>query len=169
VGEIRPIDKTVEVAASRDAVWDAWTTSEGAKTFFAPDARIRLELGGPYEILFDLDEAPGKQGSEGMRVLSFLPGEMLSFEWSAPPTIPEAREGPRSFVVVELAPLGPARTRVRLVHLGFEGGPRAEDVRSYFARAWDMVMAWLEHRFAKGPIDWNAPPRPSRSYDTPGA
>lgn len=161
------IDKTVDVAAPTADVWAAWTTSEGARTFFAPGARIRLELGGPYELLFDPSEPSGRQGSEGMRVLSYLPGEMLSFEWNAPPSIPEARDGPPAFVVVQLAPLGPGRTRVRLRHLGFEARPRADEVRAYFARAWDLVMAWLEHRFAAGPIDWDAPPRPTRSYDAP--
>jgi uncharacterized protein YndB with AHSA1/START domain len=160
------IDKTVDVSAPVSQVWSAWTTSDGARGFFAPAARIELELLGRYEILFDLDEAPGRQGSEGMRVLAFVPGEMLAFEWNAPPSIPAARDGPRAFVVVELDPLGPDRTRVRIRHLGIERMPEAAAVHAYFARAWDAVMAWLEHRFLVGPIDWSAgPPRPTRSYD----
>lgn len=161
------IDKTVDVAAAREAVFAAFTTSEGARTFFAPEARIRLELGGPYELLFDPSEPPGRQGSEGMKVLSFVPDELISFEWNAPPELPEARSGPPAFVVVQLAALDAQRTRVRLRHLGFERAPRAAEVRAYFARAWDMVLGWLEHRFTQGPVDWSAPPRPARSYDTP--
>jgi uncharacterized protein YndB with AHSA1/START domain len=159
------IDKTVVANASPDEVWRAFTTSDGARTFFGPAARIGLELLGPYEILFDLDQAPGLQGGEGMRVLAWVPGEMLAFEWNAPPSLPEARAGARSFVVVELAAAGTG-TRVRLRHLGIERVPQASEVHGYFARAWDMVMCWLEHRFRSGPIDWSAPPRPARSYDT---
>jgi hypothetical protein len=46
----RDLRKEVTVAAAVDDVWTAWTTSEGARTFFAPEANIRLEPGGPYEI-----------------------------------------------------------------------------------------------------------------------
>lgn len=160
------IDKTVEVDAAPGEVWGAWTTSEGARSFFAPDANIELAVHGRYEILFDLDEVPGRRGSEGMRVLAYLPGEMLAFEWNAPPSLPEARDGARSFVVVEIDAIAGERSRVRLRHLGFEHVPQGEAVRAYFVPAWDAVMGWLEHRFRVGPIDWSAPPRPRKSFAT---
>ena len=159
------IDKSVVVSAPRAEVWRAFTTSEGARTFFAPDANIRLELGGPYELFFDPEQPQGLRGGEGMRVLSFVPEEMLSFEWNAPPSLAAARAGPRSFVVVELSERG-ATTLVRLRHLGIERMQQASEVESYFQRAWDMVMAWLDHRWTFGPVDWSSPPRPTQSYDT---
>lgn len=157
---MRCIDKQTVVSGALADVWSAWTTSAGARTFFGPDANIRLELGGPYEIFFDLDEPPGSQGSEGMKVLSFLPDEMLSFEWNAPPSIPLARFGPRTFVVVQLEAAGPSRTRVRIRHLGWERLADPDPVVEYFERAWAFVLGWLEHRFAVGPVDWSDPPRP---------
>jgi uncharacterized protein YndB with AHSA1/START domain len=100
----RRIDRQIVVPALREDVWAAWTTSEGATTFFAPRARIDISCGGAYELLWsDDDEAPpGSQGSEGCQVLSFLPGEMLSFEWNAPPEFPTVR-GTHTFVVVRMA------------------------------------------------------------------
>jgi uncharacterized protein YndB with AHSA1/START domain len=88
----RVIRKEVKVNASVEKAWKAWTTSEGAATFFAPKARIELTLGGRYELYFDLEAPKGSQGGEGCRVLSFLPMEMLSFEWNAPPEFPEVRK-----------------------------------------------------------------------------
>jgi len=44
---MRQLLKSVLVSAGRAQVWNAWTTAEGARTFFAPDARIALELFGP--------------------------------------------------------------------------------------------------------------------------
>jgi uncharacterized protein YndB with AHSA1/START domain len=41
-------------------VWRAFSTSEGAETFFAQRAHIGLSLGGPYEIFFNpADERQG--------------------------------------------------------------------------------------------------------------
>ncbi len=100
----RRIDRQIIVPAPREEVWRAWTTTEGALTFFAPRARIELRLGGAYELLWsDDDEAPpGSQGSEGCKVLGYLPAEMLSFEWNAPPEFASVRSTP-TFVVVRLA------------------------------------------------------------------
>ncbi len=51
--------KTVTVKAPVDAVCDAWTTTEGVKTFFAPDARVEPRPGGPFEIFFNPYAKPG--------------------------------------------------------------------------------------------------------------
>ena len=85
------IRKELVVNASVEAVWQAWTTPQGAVTFFAPRANIQLALGGPYELYFDLDAPEGSRGSEGLRILSVLPMELLSFEWSTPPENPNVR------------------------------------------------------------------------------
>ena len=78
----RMIEKSVIVPAAIQPVWDAWTTSEGAQTFFAPRANIELSVGGPYELLFDLDAPVGSQGAEGMRVLSYQRGLSVSVPYS---------------------------------------------------------------------------------------
>ena len=65
--------KEVTVKASMEEVWDAWTTSKGVTTFFAPEAKIELKYDGSYELYFDLDKPEGLRGSEGCKILSFLP------------------------------------------------------------------------------------------------
>ena len=55
------LEKAVLVEATLQQVWRAWTTVEGVKTFFAPDARIELRPNGRYEILFDLDAPEGER------------------------------------------------------------------------------------------------------------
>lgn len=66
------------IEASIDEVWDAWTTEEGMKSFFAPACRIDVRVNGPYEILFDPEAEAGKRGAEGVRILAFEPKKMLS-------------------------------------------------------------------------------------------
>ena len=66
----RVITSEITVPAPLTEVWHAWTTKEGAERFFAPRCNIDLKPGGAYEMLFDLDAAPGKQGGEGMVVMA---------------------------------------------------------------------------------------------------
>lgn len=51
-GEGRVIRKEVTVSASLEEVWEAWTTNEGAETWFAPKTNIDPTVGGHYEIFF---------------------------------------------------------------------------------------------------------------------
>jgi uncharacterized protein YndB with AHSA1/START domain len=156
----RVIRKEVVVNASLKEVWDAWASSESAKAFFAPKANIQLSIGGAYELFFDLDAPAGSQGGEGLKVLSYLPMEMLSFEWNAPPQFPEVRGGPRTWVVVQFSVCDQERVSVRLTHLGWRDGAEWEKVYQYFQSAWDIVLGRLEYRYSSGVIDWNNPYRP---------
>lgn len=158
---LAPVVEEVSVPASVRDVWEAWTTARGAESFFAPRADIELRIGGRYEILFSPDMPPGQRGAEGLRVLSFLPEEMLSFEWSAPPQFSEERRG-KTWVVVQLRAENLQSTRVRLTNLGWGEGGRWADVRAYFEVAWRLVLARLQHRFSVGPIEWSNPWRPDK-------
>jgi uncharacterized protein YndB with AHSA1/START domain len=154
----RTIRKESLVPAPRGQVWQAWTTGEGARTFFAPRAKVNLAIGGPYEMLFDLDAPPGSRGSEGCKVLSYLPQEMLSFSWNAPPRFPELRRE-RTWVVVDFRPFGSEQSWVGLAHLGWGEGEAWDQVFDYFDQAWDVVLQRLVNRFTRGPIDWSNRPR----------
>jgi uncharacterized protein YndB with AHSA1/START domain len=118
----RAIQAEIVVPAGLDAVWKAWTTEEGIRSFFAPGAKVRLEVGGPYEIYFDPQAEAGRRGAEGVRILALQSKRMLAFTWNAPPHLPEVR-GQWTHVVVRFHELGPERTRLTLFHDGWgEGG-----------------------------------------------
>ncbi|HKA90314.1 MAG TPA: SRPBCC domain-containing protein [Haliangiales bacterium] len=153
----KDLRKEVVVAAPVADVWAAWTTNAGARTFFARGSNIELKRGGAYEILFFPDAPPGSRGAEGLHVLAFVPNEMLSFEWNAPPKFPELRKlGPTTFVVVQLQPIGPKQTKVVLHQLGWGAGADWDGLYAYFDKAWDWVMGNLKQRFDTGPLDWAA-------------
>jgi len=149
----RAIHKEVVVAAPVAEVWTAWTTRDGIRTFFAPDANVEARSGGAFEIFFNPYGEPGMKGGDGMRVLGVDPQKMLSFTWNAPPSLPEARKQ-QSVVIVRFKPLDAQRTEVTLHHVGWgETGewPKAFD---YFDSAWGRVLANLQKRFESGPMDW---------------
>ncbi len=156
----RQLLKTIHVAASPDEVWRAWTTAKGIGAFFGPDASVQLRPGGLYEIYFDTEEPEGLRGSEGCKVLSFVPSKMLSFTWGAPPQFAQARKDIAQWVVIFFDASGDG-TQVTLVELGWKDDAESEAVYRYFDRAWTTVLARLAHRFSVGPIDWNNPYRPS--------
>jgi uncharacterized protein YndB with AHSA1/START domain len=148
----KQIYKEIKVSASLNDVWNAFTTVEGVKTFFAPGGKIELELGGSYEIYFNPPENVGNRGSEGCNIHSFIPERMLSFTWSAPPEFPNVRRE-RTWVVLEFEDLGNT-ILVKLTHLGWKEGKEWDEVYAYFDRAWDIVLTRLKKRFEEGPIKW---------------
>ncbi|TFG10186.1 SRPBCC domain-containing protein [Candidatus Thorarchaeota archaeon] len=151
----KAIRKSCTVNAGIDDVWEAWTTQEGVQTFFAPEAGVDFRIGGSYEMYFSPERPRGSRGGEGNRVLSYLPKTMVSFEWNGPPSIPSVRDE-KTWVVVQLEPLGRGMTVVKMTHCGWGEGKAWEDLFEYFTKAWDIVLARLQSRFSKGPIDWDA-------------
>lgn len=149
----RAIVKTATVKAPVAEVWRAWTTAEGIKGFFAPDARVEPRPGGLFEIHFNPYARPGMKGADGMVFLALQEPRMLSFTWNAPPHLPEVR-GQRTSVTVRLEPAADGATRVRLTHTGWGDGGQWDQAHAYFDRAWGSVLAGLEKRFAEGPKDW---------------
>ena len=133
------------LAAQPDAVFERLTTSEGVRFFNGIDSRIELRIGGAYEWLFDASAPQGQKGGEGCQILAYLPGEMLTFSWNAPPHLPEAR-GKRTWVVILLSRLGD-QTELELSHLGFGEGEQWDECFHYFEAAWGRVLEELGKSF----------------------
>jgi uncharacterized protein YndB with AHSA1/START domain len=150
------IRKAVVVPAPVDRVWEAWTTTEGVTTFFAPKASVELAVFGDYEMYFAPDQPKGLQGGEGCKILSFITGEMLSFTWNAPPSMPTVRKA-RTWVVLHFYPHESNHTRITLTHVGWQMGEEWQKALQYFNKAWEVVLGRLQYRFQKGPIDWKKP------------
>jgi uncharacterized protein YndB with AHSA1/START domain len=146
-----PIGHELLVDLPRAEVWKLISTSAGWKQFFGVDTRIELRPGGKFEILFGKDAPAGQQGSEGCTVLSFLPEQMLSYTWNAPPKFEHARAR-FTWVVVRLEEASPTRTRILLDHHGFAEQAAAnpdhreewEQVRAYFDAAWPKVLGAIK-------------------------
>lgn len=151
--EERCLEKEVVVKASLDEMWRCWTTSEGIASFFSSESKIELRLGGPYELYMGMTEPDdqGKRGSEGCKVLSFIPKEMLSFEWNFPPKVPSLRySGAKTHVVLQFEEVG-EKVRVRFRQFGWQEGEDWDRGYEYFDRAWSWVFDRLKKRFEEEP------------------
>ena len=165
----RSIEKEVIVDAPLADVWNAWTTNEGAQTFFSPHTNIDARLGAPFEIYFLSDQPYGKQGSEGCRVHSIVPMKLFAFTWNAPPQFPTIREPElHTIVYLRFEEPEPGKTAIHFSQQGWGEGAQWDDVFHYFEAAWDTVLGRLKIRFASGPIDWKNPPSPKESLNVTG-
>jgi len=149
----RVIEKEVVVAAPIQAVWQSWTTKAGIESFFAPEAEIEPTVGGAFHIHINPFGEPGMKGADDMRFMALQAPTMLSFDWNAPPSLPEIRKQ-RTFVVVRLADVDGKSTRVSLHHTGWGDGSEWDKAYAYFDRAWGNVLANLKKRHDSGPVDW---------------
>ena len=151
----RAIEKEVVVRATADEAWAAWTTREGITSFFAPDAKVEAWVGGPFQIYIDPGAPAGMKGADDMRYLALQPKKMISFDWNAPPHLPEAR-AQRTFVIVRFEKVDETSTRVKLHHTGWGEGGEWDKSYAYFDRAWGFVLGNMKKRFEQGPQDWSA-------------
>lgn len=140
------IRKEVLVPATRQELWDSWTTTEGVMSFLAPQAKIELAVGGSYECYFRLDQPPGLQGSEECKVLAFWPMDYISFSWNTPPEFP-AERSKHTKVVVEIDRADEKDYRVILTHMDFGEGGQWEEVYQFFDKAWDFALESLREKF----------------------
>lgn len=144
--DLRPLVKEAVVGTDPSTAWTAWTTSEELTSWWpAPATNIDLRIGGPFELLFNLDIEPGLQGSEGCVFLGYVKGEMLSFTWNAPPHL--ALRTKNTWVVLTFNEV-PEGTAVRLVHTGFLEGKDWDAYMEYFDDAWGYVLDRLVDHFS---------------------
>ncbi|MHB8132001.1 MAG: SRPBCC family protein [Mobilitalea sp.] len=144
----REIRKTKVINQSVNDLWTKWTTHDGLISFFGKDNKIELKIGGAFEIYFLLKNPVGLQGSEGCKILSFLPNRMLSFSWNVPPKFKELRESDhKTWVVIEFKEINVQKTEILLIHLGWIDCIQWNEVFEYFNEAWESVLNHLEESF----------------------
>ncbi|MGY4831536.1 SRPBCC family protein [Sphaerotilaceae bacterium SBD11-9] len=151
----RAIDKEIVVPAPLAQVWESWTTKAGIEGFFAPEAEIDPRVDGAFHLHMDPYAEPGLKGADTMRYMALQPMKMLSFDWNAPPSLPEARKQ-RTFVVVRFYDVDGKSTRVTLHHVGWGEGGEWDRAYAYFNNVWGRVLGNLKTRYEFGPLDWSA-------------
>ncbi|RME27369.1 MAG: hypothetical protein D6798_04740 [Deltaproteobacteria bacterium] len=150
-GALAPVEITaeVEVPISPDEAWRRFMDPDAVQRWLGVPCRIEPRIGGAWEVYFRPDNPAGARGGEGVRILSYLPGRMLSLTWNAPPEHPDTR--PRhTWVVFDFTAID-AGCRVRLTHSGWpargwtpDGRPRVDSpwpaTFACFQQAWPLFL-----------------------------
>jgi uncharacterized protein YndB with AHSA1/START domain len=164
IGKVKT-DHTIFLEATVHAppseVFRLWTSSEGVKKFFAPDARIDAQPGGRYQIIFFPTKDPegDSHGTKGAHVLKVVPDKELVFEWitfagdnllgnHAPPYASPAQRNVTPFptwveLSFEAVDGQPNQTHLKFAHYGFRDGKLWAQSYQWFTRAWKGVLDQL--------------------------
>jgi uncharacterized protein YndB with AHSA1/START domain len=138
----------VSIPASVEAVWEAFSTSEGLSTWMTPGAVVDLRQGGEWTAHFP----GGKTG--GGSIISFVPRREIVLSAMAPEWFPTVR-AERTTATFRFLPQGKATTLVQLEQTGWKEGPEWDKAYDYLATGNSQLLETLRRRFVEGPLDWN--------------
>ena len=128
----RTLQKTIVVQASRAAVWQAFTDADSYRQWAAPVAFIDLRLGGTIEVSYDPEDKAGDPNNVKAEILSYLPGEMISFRNVQAVVVPHAEIYHQLAIVLTLKDVGGGRTEVSLADVGFGTAPGTDELYGFF-------------------------------------
>lgn len=141
--DVEHLDFAVRVEAEPHEAWSAWVDAAAVETWWGvPEAHIDLRIGGAYELLFLPRHTRGLRGTEGCRILGYVPDRMLTFSFTAPTHLNMGRE--HTWVTVQFTPTAQGGTDVALSHCGFQSGAEWDQCREYFQKAWRRVLRRFE-------------------------
>jgi len=162
----KPLVHEAIVEAPVAEVWRAFTTKEGIESWMLPHAEIDLRIGGKMRTNYHADGVLGDENTIENTILSFDPLRMLSIKATkAPENFPYKKALEGMWSVLYFEPLGPSRTRVRIVGLGYGEDEASQGMRAHFDRGNRWTLQQLAAHFAK---DEQAPAA-DRGGPTPAA
>lgn len=122
-----------ELDAPIDDVWAAFTTPEQMEKWMVAHAQIDLRVGGKMLTHYKPDGVLGDPGTIENTILSLDPPHMLSIKATkAPADFPLKNEIESMWSVIYLDPLGPDRTRLTIVGLGYGVDEASQKLRGHF-------------------------------------
>ena len=145
----RVMEMAVEVPASLDAVWQAFTTAEGFESWAVKRARVDLRVGGEFETSYDPKAQFGAPGNIRNRIEALVPQRLLVIRnVQAPPvTAFDVPTFQTLQTVIHFHPLSDRLTRVVLQSPGFGEGDKFESVWRHFQMGNRWTLAKLRERF----------------------
>jgi uncharacterized protein YndB with AHSA1/START domain len=140
------------VDASVSEVWKAYTTKEGLESWMVAHADIALKVGGRMRTHYDPKGALGDPKTIENTILSYEPERMLSVKVSRVPAgFPFPIAIKTMWTVVYFEPIGPLKTRVREVSLGFGDDDESKKMREFFDRGNAATLVQLQKHFSEQP------------------
>ena len=151
VPSVGPLVHEGLIEAPLETVWQAWTTSEGLRSWLAPHAEIDLRIGGRMRANYAADGSLDDAGTIENTILAYEPYRMLSIRVSkAPANFPFANVIGDMWTVVYFDSPQPGRTHVRVVGLGFTAEPESQAMRAFFDDGNATTIRQLQDRLGSG-------------------
>jgi len=141
VGQTTPLVSEGVVAGPVEKVWAAFTTAEGLKSWMVPHAEFDLSIGGKMRTNYSKEGTLGDAGTIENTILAYEPLRMLTIKTTrAPEKFPFKQAIEKMWTVMYFEPLGPDRTRLRVVGMGFTEEEESQKMRKHFewGNAWTL-------------------------------
>lgn len=135
----------VEIEASIDDIWHAFTTTKGLKSWVAPLADIDFKVGGKWRANYKPDGELGDPSTIENTILSYDPKRMISLKATGFPEgfdfVDAAKE---TWSVFYFTPISALKTKITVVGLGYNDTEQSQKMRSFFAAANQYSMEQLK-------------------------
>jgi len=143
----------VEINASVDDVWNAFTTTEGLKSWVAPLADIDFKVGGKWRANYNSEGELGDATTIENTIISYDPKRMISLKATGfPEGFPFKDAAKETWSIFYFTPVSQKKTRITVVGLGYNDTEQSIKMRSFFATAnkysMDQLSAALEKQQA---------------------
>ena len=136
------------IEAPVDAVWAAFTTKEGQESWNVAHAEIELKTGGKMRTHYDPMGHIGDPNTIENTILCFEPEHMLAIQVTKPPEkLPFQNAIKKMWTVIYLEDVGPARTRLRVVGIGYGDDDESRKLREFFNRGNAYTLKKLQEKF----------------------
>ena len=147
---------TAVIPASQAEIWNAFTTTEGLRSFVAPVIDLDFRIGGRWESSYNPQSKIGDPANIANEVMCYLPPEMLAIRnIQTPPGFPDPELGKRLWTVMQFEARGDRETKVTITMLGWADGDEASPVFELFRRGNVYTLGKLYERFRSGPHVWD--------------
>ena len=142
------------VPARAAAVWQAVSTAEGWRGWAAPVAWAPAP--DMIETSYTPGARPGGESTIRQQILVALPNRLLVFRTvRAPARFPNFETYAQVTSVIEIEPIGRARSRVRLTGSGYADTQAGAQLLAFFREGNRVSLERLRQRFVSGPLDWS--------------
>lgn len=142
------------VAAPIDKVWASVATAEGWRGWAAPLARMAGNA--ILETSYDPAAAPGSAATIQQKIDAIVAPRVFAFRTvKAPQGFPHFDSYAPVRSAIELEPVGPTRTRVRLTGSGYPDTEAGRQLLGFFRDGNGVSLERLQRSLAQGPIDWS--------------
>ena len=136
------------VGAPVTAVWNAWATTAGLKSWLAPHADIDLRIDGIMRANYDPKGTLGDAGTIENKVLAYEPERMFSIKVTkAPEKFPFRSRIGDMWTVLYFQPTLEGKTTLRIVGMGFGKDEESQKMKAFFEQGNAYTLTQLQKRF----------------------
>ena len=140
----------VEIDASVDDIWNAFTTTKGLQSWVAPLADIDFRVGGKWRANYSKDGKLGDAKTIENTILCYDPKRMISLKATGfPEGFEFADVAKDTWSIFYFTPVSDVKTKITIVGLGYTDSEQSQKMLAFFKPANKYSMDQLSAAMKK--------------------